>query len=202
MESKILGTVGKVAGIGGLALGVFLLVFQGLLKQNLLFQAGLSQQQAFYIIAALMILTFGIAGIGIFAWLISARNPDQPMPYSSVIALIILFVLVIGAAVYLLSLAAKEPSPPPPSPQKMAYKVCMGNGGGTSCTSGADAYFDCNFYNSVGGGGDATTKFLGERFCKINENGNVRQLKYSVRVYQNNGGGQCGWTGFEVTCTP
>jgi hypothetical protein len=147
MESKVLGAVGKVAGIGGLALGVFLLIFQGLLKQNLLFQAGLSQQQAFYTIAALMILTFGIAGIGIFSWLISARNPDQPMPHSSIIALIILFLLVIGAAVYLLSLAAREPPPPP---QKMTYKICMGNGGGANCMSGADAYFDCNFYRSVG----------------------------------------------------
>jgi hypothetical protein len=205
MESKLFGTLGKVAGIGGLALGVFLLIFQGVLKQNLLFAAGLSQSQAYYIVAALLLLTFGIAGIGIVAWLISRGDPNQPIHPGSILLLVLLVLLLFGATVYLFTLAAKEPAttvPQPLSNQKMTYKVCMGNGGGPSCMNGADAYFDCDFYRSVGGGGNATTKFLGERFCKINENGKVRQLNYSVRVYQNNAGGQCGWTGFEVTCTP
>ena len=71
-------------------------------------------------------------------------------------------------------------------------KVCMGNGGGNNCQSGANANFDCNFYRSIGGGGPQTAPALAANFCP--------SKRANVTLYQDNGGGECGWTGFEVTC--
>jgi hypothetical protein len=46
MEARILSAVGKIAGIGGVALGVFLLIFQGVLKQKFLPDIGLGEEHA------------------------------------------------------------------------------------------------------------------------------------------------------------
>src|SRR5262245_60014668 len=101
METNILRTVGKVAGLGGIALGVFLLVFQGVLQKQFLPQAGLSPAQAFAIILSLMILTFGIAGIGMIAWLVSRTiGPKAAVPLPALGTLAGLIVLVVGAATY------------------------------------------------------------------------------------------------------
>src|SRR5262245_41590975 len=101
METNILRTVGKVAGLGGIALGVFLLVFQGVLQKQFLPQAGLTAAQAFAVILSLMILTFGIAGIGVIAWLVSRTiGPKAAVPLAALGTLAGLIVLVIGAATY------------------------------------------------------------------------------------------------------
>ena len=34
MEAKLLGSLGKIAGLAGIALGLVLLIFQGVLKQS------------------------------------------------------------------------------------------------------------------------------------------------------------------------
>ena len=75
METKSLVALGKVAGIGGIALGVIPLLFQSVLKTKFLPAAGLSSPHAFAIILSLLVLTFGIAGIGIIAWLIGGNSP-------------------------------------------------------------------------------------------------------------------------------
>jgi hypothetical protein len=101
MEGKILGSLGKVAGLGGIALGVFLLIFQGVLQKQFLPQAGLTSAQAFAIILSLMILTFGIAGIGVMAWLVSRTiGPKAPVPLPAMGTLAGLIVLIVGAATY------------------------------------------------------------------------------------------------------
>lgn len=186
----------KYGGVGGIALGVLLYVFRGVLQQNLLFKAGLSSNQAFYIVAALLIFTFGIATIGVVAWLINGRNPDQPMPPSSLGLLALLFLVVMGSGVYVLTLAAPE------APQLTAktYRVCTGNGGDGPCRGPIDASYGCDQYNAIGGGGPRTYTTLGERFCTATVGGVKKQLRYDIKVYENRGGGQCGWTGFEVTC--
>jgi hypothetical protein len=76
----------------------------------------------------------------------------------------------------------------------------MGNGGGDNCLAGVDVHYDCNTYSAIGGGGQKTIEALANRFCGYTENGIQKILPHTVNVYQNNGGGQCGWTGFEVTC--
>jgi hypothetical protein len=102
MESKILGYLGKVAGIGGIAVGVVLLVFQGVLQKQFLPQAGLGSEQAFAVILSLMILTFGIGGIGVIAWLVGrTAGPKAPVPVPAMGMLAGLIVLVLGAAVYI-----------------------------------------------------------------------------------------------------
>jgi len=48
-----------------------------------------------------MILTFGIAGIGVVAWLVGRSvRPGAPIPQSAMGMLAALIVLVVGAAVY------------------------------------------------------------------------------------------------------
>jgi hypothetical protein len=177
VEERIFGTFGKVAGIGGLALGVLLYVFREVLHRVCYFKAA----------SALM------------KPLISSRNPDQPMPTSSLGLLALLVCLVIGSAVYLLAQAIPET---PKTATSKSYKVCMGNGGGNNCLAGSDASFDCNQYNGMGGGGPRTTTELGARFCSTTVNSQKKQQPFDIKVYQNNGGGQCGWTGFLVTCNP
>src|SRR5262249_6923178 len=133
--------------------------------------------------------------------------------------LVLLIILLFGGTIYLFTLGAKEkgttplptpvpapsPAPSPPPPPKPAPKqtrVCFGNGGGSNCKSGAQANYDCDFYNGIGGGGPRTSDWLGEQFCTTIENGQKKIMPFTVGVYQNNGGGQCGWTGFIVTCNP
>jgi hypothetical protein len=101
MESNILRFLGKTAGLGGIALGVFLLLFQGVLQKQFLPQAGLGSAQAFAVILSLMILTFGVAGIGVIAWLISrTKGSKTPVPGPALSILAGLIALVLGAAVY------------------------------------------------------------------------------------------------------
>jgi hypothetical protein len=93
-----------------------------------------------------------------------------------------------------------------PSTQRVraqkVVKVCMGEGGGTNCSNGADSSFDCNAYSGMGGGGQKTTDTLAERFCGYTENGVNKVDPNKIAVIQNNGGGKCGWTAFQVTCNP
>lgn len=101
MESRLLSSLGKVAGLGGIALGVFLLLFRGVLEKDFLPKAGLEPAQAYAIILSLMIFTFGIAGLGLIAWLISrATNPKAPIPASTLSVLVAVMAVVIGAAVF------------------------------------------------------------------------------------------------------
>lgn len=66
MESSILKTVGQVAGIGGIALGVLLLVFRDVVRKNIF--PRLSSVHAYRIIRMIVVATFLIAALGIGAW--------------------------------------------------------------------------------------------------------------------------------------
>ncbi len=126
MESKILGSVGKTAGIGGIALGVFLIVFQDLLKEQFLPQAGLGPAQAFAVILSLMILTFGVAGIGVIAWLVGRTvGPKVAVTTPAMGILAALIVLVVGAAVYV-GAQAKSDSQSSPKVEAGAGGIAVG----------------------------------------------------------------------------
>jgi hypothetical protein len=75
MDTGILSTVGKIAGIGGLALGVLLLIFKDVIRKNIF--PNLSQTQAFRIIRLILVLTFLTAIAGIFAWVFVSVRPDR-----------------------------------------------------------------------------------------------------------------------------
>jgi hypothetical protein len=97
MEGKILNGLGKIAGTAGIALGVFLLIFQSVLQKDFLPKAGLTSEQAFSVILSLMVLTFGIAGVGIIAWLIGRTvgiKSTVPGPALAMLSALIAIVLV------------------------------------------------------------------------------------------------------------
>jgi hypothetical protein len=66
MIPEILKTVGQVAGIGGLALGVILVLFREVIRKNIF--PNLSKVQAYKLLRMIIILTFLVAIVGIFAW--------------------------------------------------------------------------------------------------------------------------------------
>jgi hypothetical protein len=110
MESRLLSSLGKVAGLAGISVGVFLLLFRGVLQQQFLPEAGLASAQAFAVILSLMILTFGIAGIGVIAWLVSRNiRPEAPIPGWSLGILAALMALVLGSAVLVSQQAKPDP---------------------------------------------------------------------------------------------
>jgi multidrug efflux pump subunit AcrA (membrane-fusion protein) len=98
VEAKLLRELGKIAGIGGIALGVLLLVFQDVLKQSI----GLPPDRAFAIVFALLIMTFGISGIGIIAWLVAkSMRPKTPVANGPLYLLGVLVALIAVCAVWL-----------------------------------------------------------------------------------------------------
>lgn len=75
MDIQVLQAVGKIAGIGGLALGVFVLLFEEVIRKNIF--PMLSDDHASGLIRQFMYLTFGIAVFGIAAWtVVAVRSPQ------------------------------------------------------------------------------------------------------------------------------
>lgn len=66
MDVELLKTVGQVAGIGGLALGVFLLLFRDIIRKRIFPQ--LTRTQAFRLLLILSVLIWSVALAGIGAW--------------------------------------------------------------------------------------------------------------------------------------
>jgi hypothetical protein len=94
--------------------------------------------------------------------------------------------------------AASLSTPPP----RKEFKVCMGNGGGPSCVSGSSADFNCNAYRQMGGGSKQTYDALSQRFCAYEDNGVPKVAPSRITVTYDVGGGECGWTAFQVICSP
>ncbi len=145
MESKILTSLGRITGLGGIALGVFLLIFQGVLQKQFLPQAGLESAQAFSVILSLMILTFGIAGTGIIAWLIGRTvGPKAPVPVPAMSILAVLIALVLVAALYV-GVQAKDNSTESLSKTEASCGgvAVGGNVSGSTITAGTTTGSDC-----------------------------------------------------------
>jgi len=66
MESTLLESLGQIAGIGGIALGVFLLLFRKLLETIVV--PGLTKVHWFKVIITFMVLVWSVAIIGIGSW--------------------------------------------------------------------------------------------------------------------------------------
>lgn len=68
MTPEILKTVGQVAGIGGLALGIFLLLYRDVIRLKIF--PRLTPGQAFRVVVLLLVLVWSvaIAGLGVWAW--------------------------------------------------------------------------------------------------------------------------------------
>jgi hypothetical protein len=81
---SLLLTVGKIAGIGGIALGVVLIIFREVIRKNIF--PNLAQVQGFRIIRLIVVLTFCIAALGVAAWAYVVTRPptdDKKVFYTS-----------------------------------------------------------------------------------------------------------------------
>ena len=72
MEAEVLKTVGQIAGIGGLALGVFLFLFRDIIRKNIFPQ--LTKQHAYRLLRLISVLVFLVAIAGLGAWVWRARE--------------------------------------------------------------------------------------------------------------------------------
>lgn len=67
---SILETVGKIAGIGGLALGVFLLLFRDIIRKIVF--PSFTKQQAYRFLRLIAVLVWTMAIAGLMAWTYTA----------------------------------------------------------------------------------------------------------------------------------
>ena len=66
MDADVLKIVGEVAGIGGLALGVFLILFRDIIRKNIF--PKLPPEEAYRLLRLITGAVWSIAVIGIGAW--------------------------------------------------------------------------------------------------------------------------------------
>lgn len=66
MTIEIIRTVGQVAGIGGLAIGVLLIIFREVIRKNVF--PNLTKKQAHDLLRLVVVLVFVVAIVGILAW--------------------------------------------------------------------------------------------------------------------------------------
>lgn len=74
MELEVLKTVGQIAGIGGISLGVFLLLFRDIIRKKIFPQ--LTKNQGFQLLILISVLIWSIALSGIGAWIWSNKQSD------------------------------------------------------------------------------------------------------------------------------
>jgi hypothetical protein len=66
MDTEMIKTVGQVAGIGGIALGVFLLLFRDLIRKQIF--PMLAKREAYRLLRLVAVLVWSVALAGIGAW--------------------------------------------------------------------------------------------------------------------------------------
>jgi hypothetical protein len=69
MDSALLKTVGEIAGIGGISLGVVLLLFRDVIKKNIFPKLGVPE--AYKLLRLIIILAFAIGIAGLGAWVLT-----------------------------------------------------------------------------------------------------------------------------------
>lgn len=76
MEIELLKTVGQIAGIGGLSIGLVFLLFREVIRKNIF--PNLTKAQSFKVITIVVICTWSIALAGIAAWVYTeTHNPKK-----------------------------------------------------------------------------------------------------------------------------
>ncbi len=74
-EFDLIKTVGQVAGIGGIALGVFLLLFKEIIRKNIF--PMLTKEQAYRLLSRISVFVFIIALVGIGAWVYTSTSSSS-----------------------------------------------------------------------------------------------------------------------------
>jgi hypothetical protein len=76
MDATLFKTLGQIAGIGGIALGVVLVLFREVIRKSIF--PTLDQKDAYRLIRLIVVLVFvlGFAGVGVWAW-VQQHNPSS-----------------------------------------------------------------------------------------------------------------------------
>lgn len=64
--TQLLSRIGQIAGIGGIALGILLILFREVIRKNIF--PTLGQAQGYKLITLVVVLTFSISALGLGAW--------------------------------------------------------------------------------------------------------------------------------------
>jgi hypothetical protein len=73
MDSELLKTLGQALGIGGLALGIFFLLFREVIRKSIF--PTLKKEDAYRLLRLITVLIWSVAVIGIAAWIWGERKP-------------------------------------------------------------------------------------------------------------------------------
>src|ERR1039457_4853277 len=77
MTANVLRIVGQIAGIGGIALGIFLLLFREVIRKTIF--PMLTRDQAYRLLRMVLIFVWSIAVLGIAAWNYVGTRPDPKL---------------------------------------------------------------------------------------------------------------------------
>jgi hypothetical protein len=72
MDAELLKTLGQVLGIGGLALGIFFLLFREVIRKSIF--PTLKKDDAYRLLRLISVLIWSVAVIGIGAWIWGDRK--------------------------------------------------------------------------------------------------------------------------------
>lgn len=72
MDTDLLKTLGQVLGIGGVALGVFFLLFREVIRKSIF--PTLKKDDAYRLLRLISVLIWSVAVIGIGAWIWGGRT--------------------------------------------------------------------------------------------------------------------------------
>ncbi len=75
-EFDLIKTVGQIAGIGGIALGVFLRIFKEIIRKNIF--PMLTKEQAYRLLSRISVFVFIIALVGIGASVYTSTSSSRP----------------------------------------------------------------------------------------------------------------------------
>jgi hypothetical protein len=83
MDTELLKTVGQIAGIGGVALGVFLLLFRELIRKAILPRLPAREASRFLTLIAVLVWSVALAGIGAWVWT-ETHEPSSRTPATDI----------------------------------------------------------------------------------------------------------------------
>jgi len=75
MDPAILKTVGEIAGIGGISLGVVLILFRDVIRKNIFPMLGVSE--AYKLLRLIIVLAFLIGTLGLAAWVVTKHDASK-----------------------------------------------------------------------------------------------------------------------------
>jgi hypothetical protein len=107
ISNAFVARLGQIAGLAGIALGVLLVVFRATLEKDFLPKGGLNSDQAYHIMFAVLLFTFGIASVGILAWIIG-KSVKGSVPTSLVLILAAMTICIVVGAVFIASRTAAQ----------------------------------------------------------------------------------------------